>query len=131
MIIDPSPEQMANPSTMMSKVDFSTAVEIKRIFSDTFAYPERFNACCFVSAYNPQLFENFYEIKKRGELVSGSRACPSTAATALIGPFQFSYVSPPCNLLTPSPVIPLCQMCAERLLPANTSQAANPALLLT
>jgi len=91
---------MANPRTMLSRVDFSTAVMIKRISdtrdnSNTWDYPERFNACCFVSACNPQLFYDYNEVNKRGEFRtsfdSSGRHCAERSG------FSSPYMSPPYN----------------------------------
>ena len=86
--------------------------------SDTCAYPERFNACCFVSACNPHLFEDYYEVNKRGEFRTSFDFLGRHFAER--SGFSSPYMSPPFNS-SPPPIIPQCHSCmsSKRSQPAK------------
>jgi hypothetical protein len=62
-----SPEQMANPTMTITRSDFASAIEIQRVFSETCAFPERFNACCTVAVYRPTTVQDYTQRRKWGK----------------------------------------------------------------
>ena len=81
-----SPEQMATPTMMVSRVDFATAVEILRMFSETCSFPERFNVCCTVVVYRPRVVQDYRQRRQWGKKKVGQ---PVTPATSLPAPTPF------------------------------------------
>ena len=62
-----SPELRASPTMSNTRADFGAAIEILRLFSATYAFPERRNLACLVMSYLPEEFLDFKSCRRKGK----------------------------------------------------------------